>query len=92
MFSNDEIELNDDELETLNNNSDRVKRSVHDLFGANNTREFNPSVDLSSTLYCSIVNKIPLKCMQFNILDIFTANIFNLTKDDVVDGVRNYNR
>lgn len=84
------IEFYDEQTESSDNY--RLKRSIAEFFGANKTREFNPSVDLSSSLYCSIVNEIPLKCMQLNILDVFKANFSNLTKNDVIGIVQNFTR
>lgn len=53
-------------------------------------REFNPSVDLFTGLYCNIINSFPLGCYQQNMLEIWdfdAATIQNLTVEDILEAV-----
>lgn len=57
-------------------------------------RPFNPSVDLSTTLFCSVVDRLPMGCMLNNILELWDFNedkINKLTRDDVLNALNNQN-
>ncbi|XP_055603663.1 protein patched homolog 3-like [Uranotaenia lowii] len=49
---------------------------------------FNPSVSLPSFMYCPIINKLPIGCMENSILELWKYDrrvIANLTKEQIVD-------
>uniref|UniRef100_A0A1B0CNT4 Putative conserved plasma membrane protein n=1 Tax=Lutzomyia longipalpis TaxID=7200 RepID=A0A1B0CNT4_LUTLO len=53
-------------------------------------RKFNPSVDLSPSIYCPLINAIPLGCYQQNLLELWKFDrekIANLTKEDILFAV-----
>ncbi|GAB0092699.1 NPC intracellular cholesterol transporter 1 homolog 1b-like [Sergentomyia squamirostris] len=54
------------------------------------TRKFNPSVDLSPSIYCPLINAIPLGCYQHNLLELWKFDrekIANLTKEEILRAV-----
>lgn len=55
---------------------------------------FNPSVHLSTELFCGIVNSLPLGCMLKNILELWDFDeekINRLTKNDVLEAINTRN-
>lgn len=55
---------------------------------------FNPSVHLSTNLFCGIVNRLPIGCMIKNILELWDFDeekISRLTKDDVLHALHSRN-
>lgn len=53
-------------------------------------REFNPSVDLFSGIYCQIINSFPTGCYQQNVLEVWDFQqdqISALTLEDVINAV-----
>lgn len=57
-------------------------------------RPFNPSVDVPSFLFCSVVNRLPLGCLMNNILELWNFDeekLNNLTKNDILDQIARTN-
>lgn len=53
-------------------------------------KPFDPSVDLNPTIYCGIIENLPMGCLMQNILEIwnFDENIIaNLTKEDIINAL-----
>lgn len=49
---------------------------------------FNPSVDLPSFMYCPLINRLPVGCLERSILELWKFDrevIANLTKEQIVD-------
>ncbi|XP_055549152.1 patched domain-containing protein 3-like [Wyeomyia smithii] len=49
---------------------------------------FNPSVDLPSFMYCPMIDKLPIGCMEFSILELWKYDrdvIAQLTKEQIVE-------
>ncbi|XP_058455375.1 NPC intracellular cholesterol transporter 1-like [Malaya genurostris] len=49
---------------------------------------FNPSVDLPSFMYCPMIERLPVGCMEFSILELWKFDrevIAQLTKEQIVD-------
>lgn len=54
------------------------------------SKPFNPSVDLNPTVYCGIIESLPMGCLMQNLLEIwrFDENIIgNLTKQDILNAI-----
>lgn len=54
------------------------------------SKPFNPSVDLNPTIYCNIIENLPMGCLVENLLEIwnFDENVIgNLTKDDILNAI-----
>ncbi|XP_062553950.1 patched domain-containing protein 3-like [Armigeres subalbatus] len=53
---------------------------------------FNPSVDLPSFMYCPLINRLPVGCLERSILELWKydrAVIANLTKEQIVEKLNN---
>ncbi|XP_031621793.1 patched domain-containing protein 3-like [Contarinia nasturtii] len=57
-------------------------------------RPWNPSVDLNSFIFCSIVDSLPIGCMIQNFLEMWNfteSTIDNLTKQDILNALHTTN-
>lgn len=70
------FDFSDDEFADLDN----IGKTVH-------KRPFNPSVDLDPAIYCSIINNLPMGCLQQNMMELWLFDEVKaglLNKEDIL--------